>query len=154
VTYLIFAVGGIVAGCQAPIPYAAAASQWFDRQRRIALGLAMAGVGLGAALLPKIADRLIDACGWRMAFVELAVAMLAIALLPVALFLREPPELAEHRRQVALAPAAILPGLAGGEALRGGWLWALTAAFFLDVVAVQGALSVRCSPTAASRARQ
>jgi MFS family permease len=65
-TCLIFAVGGIVAGCQTPIPYATATSQRFDRQRGIALGLATAGVGLGAALLPKIADRLIGAFGWRM----------------------------------------------------------------------------------------
>ena len=29
-------------------------SRWFDRQRGLAIGIAMAGVGLGVALVPQI----------------------------------------------------------------------------------------------------
>jgi MFS family permease len=141
-TYAIFAVGGFIAGCQTPIPYATATSLWFDRRRGIALGLAIAGVGLGAAVLPKIAGLLIGAFGWRLAFVGLGLAMLAIALLPVALFIREPPDPVERgQRHATLASAATMPGLAAGIVLRRGLFWALTAAFFLDVVAIQGTLT-------------
>jgi len=137
-TYLIFAVGGFVAGCQTPIPYATATAQWFDRQRGIAMGIAIAGVGLGAAVLPKVADRLIGAFGWRVAFVALGLSILAVAFPPVALFMREPPDLVEGRKQAGALP---LPGVAAGEALRRGLFWALVTAFFLDVVAMQGTIT-------------
>jgi MFS family permease len=67
-TYMLFAVGGFIAGCQTPIPYATATSQSFDRQRGLALGLAIAGVGIGTIVVPQIAGRLIAAFGWRLAF--------------------------------------------------------------------------------------
>ena len=141
-TYLIFVIGGFVAGVQSPIPYATAIGQWFDRQRGIALGIGIAGVGLGTALVPKLADRLIDAFGWRWAFVGLGVALLSVAFVPVTLFLREPPDLAERRRREAgRYPAGALTGTEVGAALRGGLFWALTGAFFLDVIAINGTLT-------------
>ena len=45
----------------APIPYSTVISQWFDRQRGLALGIGMAGVGLGVALMPQVAAFLIGA---------------------------------------------------------------------------------------------
>ena len=66
-TFLIFALTGLVGGVQSPIPYAAVIAQWFDRQRGLALGIGTAGVGLGVALVPQVAALLIDAVGWRLA---------------------------------------------------------------------------------------
>jgi MFS family permease len=135
-TYLIFILGGFVAGCQSPIPYATATAQWFDRQRGIALGLAIAGVGLGTALVPKLADRMIAAFGWRWAFAGLGLLILTIAFVPVAVFVREPSDPAARREGV---PA--LPGVAAGAALRRGLFWGLSAAFCLDVIAINGTLT-------------
>ena len=71
--FLIFALTGLVGGVQSPIPYAAVIAQWFDRQRGLALGIGTAGVGLGVALMPQVAALLIDAVGWRLAYVGLAI---------------------------------------------------------------------------------
>jgi len=142
-SFLIFALTGLVGGVQSPIPYAAVIAQWFDRQRGLALGIGTAGVGLGVALMPQVAARLIDAVGWRLAYVGLAVAVLLIAYPPVALFLREPPGFsayARRRRQPALT-TAIVPGVAAGEALRSRLFWGLAIAFFLDVIAINGTLT-------------
>jgi MFS family permease len=139
VTYLLFAITGIVGGVGTPIPYAAVLTQWFDRQRGLALGIGIAGVGLGVALVPQLAAFLIAAFGWRTAYLGLAVAVLVIAFVPVAIFLREPPETAA--RSPDGAPAAALPGVATGEAFRSWVFWALAIAFFLDVIAINGTLT-------------
>ena len=142
VTYLIFAVAGFVFGVQTPIPYATATAQWFDRQRGLALGIAMAGVGLGVAIIPQLAAFLITEFGWRLAFVGLAGAVLLFAFVPVALFIREPPELAERaQREQVRASTSALAGIAGAKAFRQWLFWALTIAFFLDVVAINGTIT-------------
>ena len=141
-TYLIFAMSGFVFGCQTPIPYATTIAHWFDRQRGLAMGIAMAGVGLGVALIPQLAAALIGRFGWRDAFLGLAVAVLVAAFVPVALFIREPPDVALRLRRRAEAGAtATLPGMVAGRALRSGLFWALTLAFFLDVIAINGTIT-------------
>src|SRR5262245_9429395 len=124
---LIFAAVGFVGGVQTPIPYAAVVAQWFDRNRGLALGIATAGVGLGTALLPPFLQVLIGAFGWRHAYYGLAITILVLGWLPVALFVREPPNLtraAARNRSEDLT--ASLPGKTVGEAVRGWPFWALT----------------------------
>src|SRR5436305_14309491 len=106
ITFLIFAITGVVGGIGTPIPYAAVSTQWFDRRRGLALGIGIAGVGLGVALVPQLAAALIAAFGWRTAYVGLAIAIVVIAFVPVAVFLREPPEAA---RATGGASAVALP---------------------------------------------
>ncbi|MBV9153343.1 MAG: MFS transporter [Alphaproteobacteria bacterium] len=137
ITYLIFALTGIVGGVGTPIPYAAVITQWFDRQRGLALGIGIAGVGLGVALIPQLAAALIAAFNWRTAYLGLAIAILVIAFVPVALFLREPPEAARANG----GSAAALPGVDARAAFRSGLFWALAVAFFLDVIAINGTLT-------------
>jgi len=140
-TFVIFALTGLVGGVQSPIPYAAVIAQWFDRERGLALGIGTAGVGLGVAIVPQVAARLSDAVGWRLAYAGLAVAVLLVAFPPVALFLREPLDFAAGVRQTTAATGATLPGVAVGEALRSWLFWALSVAFFLDVIAINGTLT-------------
>jgi MFS family permease len=76
--YAWFVVIGLLSAGAAPGPFARAISAWFDQKRGIALGLCMAGVGLGAAIMPLISrtaisyfrlarglrcDWLLDSCG-------------------------------------------------------------------------------------------
>ncbi len=140
--YLIFAVAGFVFGVQTPIAYATITAMWFDRTRGIALGLAMAGVGLGVAIIPQIAAALIAHFGWRMAFVGLAACVLIFAFIPITLFFREPPGFVGAAWREKGRAAAEVRGIEIGEALRGSWqFYALTVAFFLAIVAINGTVT-------------
>lgn len=52
---------GLVSTAQAPTAYAKAVSAWFDQRRGLALGIAMAGIGIGAAVVPQFAGAAINA---------------------------------------------------------------------------------------------
>lgn len=142
ITYLIFAVTGLTGTVAGPIPYSTVISQWFDRQRGLALGIGMAGVGLGVALMPQLAAWLIADFGWRLAYIGMAVAVVIFAFVPVALFVREPPDFAARPARGQSRGAALnLPGVEVGEALRSSLFWGLGIAFFLDVIAINGTLT-------------
>src|SRR6516164_4379041 len=139
---LIYALVGIVGAVQTPIPYAAVVAQWFDRQRGLALGIATAGVGLGVVVLPPFLAMLINDFGWRHAYYGLGLAVLLLAWLPVALFVREPPALARAAaRHTDLNLTDSLPGTQASQAFRQWEFWALTIAFFLGVMAINGTLT-------------
>ena len=108
---------GLVGAVQTPIPYAAVVAQWFDRQRGLALGIATAGVGLGVVVLPPFLALLINDFGWRNAYFGLGLAVLLLAWLPVALFVREPPALS--RVAARHADRNLTDSLPGTEALAG-----------------------------------
>ena len=129
---------GLVSTGQAPPAYAKAVSAWFDERRGLALGIAMAGIGIGATLVPQFARLMIDAYGWRAAYVALGALTFAVAFPAVALFIREPeagPRVAG--REAGEVPAA-LPGLTLGESLRSSNFWLLAVAVFLVVTTING----------------
>ncbi|HTW54175.1 MAG TPA: MFS transporter [Stellaceae bacterium] len=142
VTYAIFAIGGLFTPVGGPVPYSTVISQWFDRQRGLALGIGMAGVGLGVALVPQLAALLIAQVGWRMAYVGIAIAVVILAFVPVALFVREPPGFtARPERGQSRGAVLNLPGTGVGEALGSSLFWGLGIAFFFDVIAINGTLT-------------
>jgi cyanate permease len=102
----------------------------------------MAGVGLGVALMPQLAAWLIVQFGWRMAYIGLAMAVVVCAFVPVALFVREPPDFAARPKRGQSRGAALnLPGASVGEALGSRLFWALGIAFFFSVIAINGTLT-------------
>ena len=62
---VVYAIMGIFAAGQTPLPYARAVAGAFDNRRGLALGVTMAGVGLGTVLLPMFAQTMIGLVGWR-----------------------------------------------------------------------------------------
>lgn len=132
-TFLFVQSVGLSTG---PTGYAALVARWFDRERGLALGIAMAGVGLGAALVPPVSAVLISHFGWRAAYRFLALGVLLLAWIP-AWFIRDPAP-ADLARLTDARPDGTLAGVGLIEALKGWRFWALTAAFFLSVVAVNG----------------
>lgn len=105
VGYLSYSLGiGLGAGCWIT-PLLATVAAWFDRRRSIALGIAATGSGLGTLVLSPTAARLIDAYGWRQAYVILAI-IAAIGLSLAMTVIRRPPvpppaRTADHLRAVA-----------------------------------------------------
>jgi MFS family permease len=60
------------------VPSVAAVQPWFDAQRGLASGLAVAGIGVGTLVGPPFAELLIDAFGWRSALAGIAAAVVLV----------------------------------------------------------------------------
>ena len=74
-----------------PQSYSRVLIAWFERRRGIALGISLSGFGVGAMLVPVVAQLMIDNFGWRMAYAGFGAAVLALALPMVVFVLRESP---------------------------------------------------------------
>jgi cyanate permease len=140
--YIAYAALGLVVSAVGPIAYGNVVTRWFDRRRGLALGLSTMGIGLGAVVMPVIAQHLIAGFGWRMAYALLGFCMLLLCV-PSALILREEP------RELGLsidgdappgmaAPADGTTGLTVREAWRGQTFWLMACAFFLTGATAQG----------------
>ena len=82
---LYFWVGGVTAlglGLMGMVPHVAIISREFTKNRGLALGLAWAGGGFGIFLLIPLAQVLIEAWGWRLAYVGMAVLGILLVVLP------------------------------------------------------------------------
>ncbi|VCU67974.1 putative MFS-type transporter YhjX [Pigmentiphaga humi] len=133
-----YALMGVAAAGQTPLPYAKAIAAWFDDKRGLALGIAMAGVGLGAALVPQFAQALVTQVGWRGAYLGLAALTLVVGVSAVALAVREPD--AAARRPAGGVPQDV-PGLTARQALADGRFWKLALAFCAVALATNGVIA-------------
>ena len=90
VGYVTYGLGvGIAVAC-AYVPMVATVGAWFVRRRTTALGVAVAGIGAGTLVLAPLSERLIDAYGWRTAYVVLGVGGAGL-LLVASLGAHRPP---------------------------------------------------------------
>jgi MFS family permease len=102
--YLFNAVGYV---CGGPLPNQVLLSRWFTAARGRAMGFAYLGIGLGGALVPLVAVRLVHALGWQGALRVLGIAIIVIAL-PLALLLPgSPPEGARERTSPDASPTPV-----------------------------------------------
>src|SRR5262245_51763027 len=67
-------------------------SRWFDRRRGTAVALISSGQYIAGVLWPAVFERGIGAFGWQATMLGFAVVV-AGAIVPLALFLRPPPQL-------------------------------------------------------------
>jgi MFS family permease len=103
---------GVATGSLMP-PFIAVVSNWFDRQRALAVALTTAGVGVAPMTVAPLASWLLTSQDWRSAQMTIAIAA-ALIMVPAALLVRQPPA------PPAGAPA---PGAGGGlETSLGGAL--------------------------------
>jgi MFS family permease len=135
--YVFYVVLGVVSGGAGAMPYTHVVSQWFDRRRGLALSVMMLGMGLGAIVMPSVAQHLITAFGWRHSYSVFGFAILLLPLPVVAAFLKEKPEnmgllpdgLAEAAGTTHVATNA--EGLTVREGSRTREFWTLACALFL-----------------------
>lgn len=90
VAYLGYGLGVGVAVACGYVPMVAVVGAWFDRRRALAVGVAVAGIGVGTLAGAPLAAYLIAAHGWRRAFVLLGVGG-AVLLVAAACVARRPP---------------------------------------------------------------
>lgn len=88
--YVTYGAGvGVAAAC-GYVPMVAVVGGWFDRQRAVAVGLAVAGIGVGTLVLSPLSAALIDRWGWRDTYVVFAFAGAGVLLLCIPLVDRPP----------------------------------------------------------------
>ncbi len=74
------------------IPVSMMVTNWFVKQRGLAMSLSMAGIGVGGTIFSPILTFLLETYGWRNTYRIMAVIILVIAL-PTAMFiLKKKPE--------------------------------------------------------------
>ena len=120
--------------------YAFVVARWFDRQRGLALGIALSGVGLGTAVIPFIAAFLISHLDWRSAYIGIGGVILVLAGIPVLLLVRDPD--ASERAQMPHLAGADIPGVSLRDALTRTWrFWGLALAFCSGIIVLNGTLT-------------
>ena len=144
--YAVYILLGLVGGGTAPVPYSNVLLHWFDKRRGLALGVAMVGLGLGAFVMPSLAQMLIVSQGWRQAYIVFGLMVMVITIPIVGLFFKETPEM------VGLRPDGDVMnpnhqnaseqkiGLSAQEARQTHTFWILVGAFFLMSASVHGCL--------------
>jgi sugar phosphate permease len=128
--YLFNALGNVLGG---PLPNQVLLSRWFKATRGRAMGIAYLGIGLGGALVPLVAVRLVQAFGWQGALKVLGLAIIVIAL-PLALVVKESPDATEPARRITpQSPTPI------GDVLRRPAFYLLAIGSMCSIAAVGGA---------------
>ena len=132
--YVFYSLLGLTTPAASAVPYGTAVSRWFDRRRGLALGLMMFGLGMGAIIMPAMAQRLIARFGWRSAYAVIGCTVISIPILVVGLVLKEDP------RQKGLFPDGAPPNDSATKPVEGlTWpeipsiraFWLMISAFFL-----------------------
>jgi predicted MFS family arabinose efflux permease len=111
----------------------------FTKARGLALGLTLAGTAAAQATTPILAVTLIDAFGWRTAFVAIGLGWGGVALLLCYLFFHEP----IRRPAAALEPGKVaddLPGLSIAQAWRDPGLWRIAVSTLILMILTIGLL--------------
>ena len=140
--YALFFAMGLVSSGAGTMPYADAVSHWFDKRRGLALSVLMLGMGLGAVVVPTIAQQLVQKWGWRLSYCLFGLAMLLIPVPAIAAFLKDKPEsmgLPPDGETDARPRTRIPVGEAGpsvSEAARTSAFWIMLFAFFLLTASV------------------
>lgn len=116
------------------LTWSRALSGAFNKARGLALGLALLGSGVAGFVGPPLARWLIEAFGWRVAYVTLGALPLLIALPMAYAFLRDLPA------SVGTMATSEATGATLRDALRHPRFWLIALAFFLIGAGVTGML--------------
>ena len=74
------------------LPISTMVTFWFTRKRSLAIGILMAGVGIGTFIMAPVIARMISSLGWRTTWLVLAGIVFMLAVVPSAIFARNKPE--------------------------------------------------------------
>lgn len=89
--YLMHALIPLLGAGTLPLAYSRIIVAWFERRRGLALGVALSGFGVGAAMVPALGQWMIGQFGWREAYLLFGGLILLVSLPLTAFVLREKP---------------------------------------------------------------
>jgi len=133
-----FFVMGLVGIAHSPLSYSREISRRFDRHRGKALGIASAGIGIGGAIIPLIAQRSIEAYGWRSAYLILGAIIISVGLIGFYFFQRG----IDNRLMNRGGQAAGGPGGDAEKRFKKSTIfWSLLVGFLIMGIGINGSMS-------------
>ena len=139
--YALSALAAVGITCCAWIPTQTLISNWFNKKRGLAMGIALTGIGLGGLVMAPLAALLIAQLGWRLAFAALGATILVIVGTVVLAIVRSRPAdigllpdgeaAASAGRTGTNAGADLAARIELGQAVRAGAFWTLAFCYFL-----------------------
>ncbi|MDR6391457.1 MFS transporter [Paraburkholderia phenoliruptrix] len=138
--YARYALFAILGTATTAVAFTRLVSAWFERDRGLALGIALAGTGVGGAIWSLLAQHFILRHGWRVAFLWDSGVMLLVLCVLLAV-VRETPKsmgLSVDGSAISATPNALRPsaGMTLGEASRTRAYWFMIVAFVIVVSSV------------------
>ena len=127
---VIGAVGNV-----SQIGFAHAISSWFQECRGRAMGVVLAGDGIGLMIFPVIAQSMIGHSGWRSGYILLASLTLLIGLPPAILYGRP------RQEHIVTAHVSEPMGVTWQKGLLSYSFWIIVSVLFLSSLSVNGAVT-------------
>ena len=139
--YLTWALLAFLGAGSLPIVWTGVLNGWFSKHRGKAIGITMAGTGLGAFLLPPIVEFLISNYGWRTAYRGIGIGALLVSLPIVISMFREAAGAVTADGTQAAVKQPSSWGMTRGQAMRTAQFWILGVVLFVTVIVLAGLLS-------------
>ena len=133
--YITCFVLGVVGNGAAHLAYSRSISTWFHQRLGMALALVMVGAGLGAMILPVVAQSIISHSGWRAAYASLGGVALLLGLPLSWRYIREHVVIGQESAAIAH------PGMTWQQGLRSFAFWIITAILFVSSISMNGAIT-------------
>ena len=126
---------GVVGNGAAHLAYSRSISTWFQRRLGLALAFVMVGSGLGAMILPVVAQSIIGRSGWRAAYAALGCIALLLGLPLSWRYIRERGLLQPQSAPVAHS------GMTWQQGLRSFAFWIIVAVLCVSSISMNGAIT-------------
>ena len=133
--YVTCVVLGLVGNGAAHLAYSRSISTWFQQRLGTALAFVMVGAGLGAMILPVVAQSVITRAGWRAAYLSLGSLALLLGLPLSWRYIRERGLVRHDSAPVSHS------GMTWQQGLRSPAFWIIVAVLFVSSISMNGAIT-------------
>lgn len=133
--YVTCVVLGAVGNGAAHLAYSRSISTWFERRLGVALAFVMVGAGLGAMILPVVAQSIISWSGWRAAYLSLGCIALLLGLPLSWRYVRERGPAPHSSASVAHS------GMTWQQGLQCFSFWIIVAVLCVSSISMNGAIT-------------
>jgi MFS family permease len=133
--YLTCFVIGVVGNGAAHLAYARSISTWFQRRLGMALAFVMVGAGLGAMVLPVVAQSIVTQFSWRVAYLSLGSLALLLGL-PLSWHY-----IVDRGPRQKQSPPIVHSGLTWQQGTRSLAFWIIVLVLFVSSISMNGAIT-------------
>jgi MFS family permease len=126
---------GVVGNGAAHLAYSRSISTWFHRRLGMALACVMVGAGLGAMILPVVAQSIISRLGWQVAYGSLGGIAFLLGVPLSWRYIRERGSDEHESRDVTHS------GMTWQQGIRSFSFWIITAILFVSSISMNGAIT-------------